>query len=230
MMRLFSRALAAALALVLLLTSCAAPGPRQPGADSRETAPLDTGLPRTDLNGNGIDEVLEVTWPDETDCLLTVTEDGEVIFSEEGSISHAGWNALFLCRRDGQDYLLRYWPTMYQGYANYGYTLFSLAPDGSEVVERENNVRFDVNFGPNHVEGFDPVAIAAFLDEVNGLLDGSVQLLNTDVELTEAFAREGRLYHVPGFVYGEGYDPEGSLLENLETCKTAMEAAYTQPG
>ena len=184
-----------------------------------------------DLNRNGIPETIDVVWlEDEMLCQLTVTEGDEVIFTEEAYFSHAGWNALFLYRRDGQAFLLRYTPMMFQGSADYGYQLFYLAEDGSEVTVQENWVWFDVNFDMSIHGNFDPAAIDAFLAEVNSLLSGSVLLMNTDDDLIAAFESEGRLYHVPSFLRWEdnySYDGSKTMLENLIAYKSAMEETYS---
>lgn len=138
-----------------------------------------------------------------------------------------GWNAVFLCTLNGEDYLLRYNPYMGQGAAGYGYDLFTLE-GGDRNVIWENELYFEINFGMPTPDGgvvdpqemFDPEEIAAFMEEVNGLLSHSIQLLNTDKELLETFEREGRLEDTLGFM--EGWepiytrDPDKSLLENLQ--------------
>ena len=184
-----------------------------------------------DLNRNGVSETIGVVLEDDSVdyYLLTVTEGGRVIYTEEAYGSHAGWNALFLYQKDGQSYLLRYTPEMWQGYAYYSYRLFYLAEDGSEVVVQENRVDFDVNFDSSIHGSFDPQAIDAFLAEINSLLPDSIQLMNTDRDLLEAFEREGRLYHVPSFLYWEddfSCDGSKTVLENLIAYKSAMEAIY----
>lgn len=157
---------------------------------------------------------------------LDVREGGEVIYSEEGHYAHVGYNSLFLCDLDGGDYLLRYHPTMYQGYCTYNYQLFTLE-NGEETVVKEGEVEFDDNFAPMMHQSFDPEAINAFMEEVNGLLSRSVQLLNTDDYLADTFEKEGRLYDSlwwldtwePTFVR----DGSKSLLENLRDYQAAME-------
>ena len=133
---------------------------------------------------------------------------------------HVGWNAVFLCRIDGEDYLLRYEPYMGGGVCEYSYRLFYLQ-EGREEVVQENAVDFDLIFSPDYVEShqFEPEAIAAFMEEINALLANSTQLLNTDENLLITFEKEGRLYdsvwwldaEEDGFTVDEGK----SLLENL---------------
>ncbi len=68
---------------------------------------------------------------------------------------------------------------MYQGYASYTYELFSLIKPGEEQVVREGSVNFNMNFGEMHKD-FKPEEIAAFLEEVHGLLEDSELLLTTE--------------------------------------------------
>lgn len=163
---------------------------------------------------------------------VEIWEGERLLFSEEGYFIHPGYNALFLCTVDGEDCLLRYHPTMYQGMCDYSFKLFTLSRAGEEITKREGTVDFDTNFQPWLHEGFDPEAIAAFMDDVNGLLENSVQLLNTDEYLADTFEREGRLYDSlwwmdMGLEAGEGSvytrDEGKSLLENLRGYQRAME-------
>lgn len=223
-----SRALfAAAAALVVLmgivLGAYAARGEPDAGGDAAL---------QVDLNRNGVSETIDVVWQDdEMRYQLTVTEGDEVIFTQNAYAAHAGWLALFLYQKDGQDYLLRYDPGMWQGVADYSYQLFYLAEDGSEVTVQKNWVSFNVNFDlPAYVQ-FDPEAIDAFLTEINALLSDSVQLVNTDEDLRMAFKWEGRLYHVPVFLRwredSHYYDESKTMLENLIAYKSAMEDIYS---
>lgn len=188
--------------------------------------------PEIDLNRNGVPETIDVVWQDDVmRYQLTVTEGDKVIFTANAYASHVGWNALFLYRREGQAFLLRYNPEMWQGDAYYNYQLFYLAEDGSQVTVQENWVSFNINFGSDFHSDFDPEAIDAFLTDINALLSGSVQLVNTDDELREAFRLEGGLYHVPVFLRWRAdlsyYDESKTMLENLIAYKSAMEDIYS---
>ena len=183
-------------------------------------------LPATDLNRNGIPEELHIMktedWEGER---LEVWENGEEILWREASYAHVDQKAIFLCRLDGADYLLQYYPTVYQGYCEYSYNLFVME-DGGETSVQWNEVSFDINFGsPVHGE-FDPEAIAAFMEEVNELLSHSILLINTDGNLQQTFEREGRLIDTLWWLdsgeSGFHSDPEGSLLENLQDFREMM--------
>lgn len=116
----------------------------------------------------------EVGWYE----LRVLAADGGPVWSWSLHESHPGWGAYFACRVDGEDYLLRYLPTMYQGFATYTYELFFLDKAGEEQVVREGSVDFDLNFGPYH-QRFEPAEIAAFLEEVHGLTEVGQLLLAT---------------------------------------------------
>ena len=184
-----------------------------------------------DLNRNGVPETINVVWQeDRMRYQLTVTEGDEVIFTQNAYTAHVGWIALFLYQQDGQAYLLRYTPMMWQGHADYGYRLFYLAEDGSEVIVQEEWIRFDIDFGSPAHGGFDPETIDTFLTDVNALLSGSTQLMNTDDDLNQAFEWTGSLYHVPTFLRWEedfSYEESKTMLENLILYKSAMEEIFS---
>lgn len=206
-------------AMVLVLTAGAAL------STNRTLGAKDT-LPSPDLNHDGIGEELRVTELDGEGLRLEVIENGETLFEEEGYFVHPGWNALFLCTLEGQDYLLRYAPSMYQGLSTYNYELFTLE-NGRETIVQSKVVSFDINFGSPLHSGFVPEDIASFMDELNGLLSQSIQLINTDEELLKTFEREGRLTDTLWWLdHWENKfvrDPSKSLLENLRNFQSAME-------
>ena len=142
-------------------------------------------------------------------------EDHGDIWRGEASTSHPGWKAFFLCRLDGEDYLLEYTPYIGMGMGSYRYRLFYLE-EGMEVAVRENEVSFDMNFGMEGERDFDPRAIAAFMDELNGLLEHGTLLLCTDPDLAATFEEEGRLYDSLWWLDVDfERDVDKSLLENL---------------
>ena len=190
-------------------------------ANTEPIFPFETkSLPiSADLNHDGELEQLELRTYDAEGIPIyevRVMQDGAPLWWEQATDVHPGWNALFLCPVDGKDYLLRYRPTMYQGGCEYAYQVFSLDESGEEVAFASNDVAFDINFDPNREQGgFDPAAIAAFMDEVNGYLAGSTVLFNNDHALdfpageplrdTVWWLRDGEF----------PYDDQATLLENL---------------
>ena len=168
---------AAALAACALAAVCFLTDP--------ETANLSDGY---DFDHDGRVETVEVVSHDEGYTwyeLLVKGEDGTVLWREDAWEVHQGYNSLFACRLDGKDYLLRYNPMMYQGYATYAYELFSLNAQGDPVTCRENSVSFDINWGSPAHEAFDAEKMADFMDEVNGLLSNSTLLINTSEALKD---------------------------------------------
>jgi len=135
-------------------------------------------------------------------CELHVLDgEGRVIWEALTGAYHVGETSLYALRLDGQDYLLQYDPFMGQGYCNYQYQIFSLDGEGEPVIYKEDRVEFDVNFGSPDHESFNIPAIAAFLQEVHGYLDGAQELVNTlygeielgDVDYSDAAALETAL-------------------------------------
>ena len=179
----------------------------------------------TDLNRNGIPETLVVTTvvSDKftTPCSLytiQVLENGQEIWRDEAYPVHAGYNAVFLCRLNGEDYLLGYHPFMFQGFGDYHYELFSLE-DGQPTSYQKNRIYFDIVSGPMH-ESFNAVEINAFMEEINLLLADSIPLINSDEPLLETFEKNGCLRDD---LWWLEFPPErflrdetASLLENLE--------------
>ena len=203
--------------------------PSTPASSNAGGPPSKKGLPETDVNHNGIPETLRLS---ETgnELSLDFQENGTKIWSAWGSRAPSEWNALFLCTLDGEDYLLRYRPTMYQGNFSYGYELFFLK-DGVETTVQQKNISFDTNFSAPFHGTFDPIAISAFVDELNGLLAHSVQLFNTHSDLQAAFDQAGTLTETLWWLDDfEGIftrDPSKSMSENLQDFQAAMTRAQT---
>lgn len=132
-----------------------------------------------DVNKDGRDDAfyLDKTQMDSGRCVtLRIYNDrGYEIWNEDANQSHAGWNSLFLCTLDGESYLLRYRPEMYQGYCTYTYTLFTLE-GGAETVYQTNTLEFDIN----GTKALDTSGMVAFADEVNALLEKSILLLSSE--------------------------------------------------
>lgn len=143
---------------------------------------------------------------------------------EEAYVQHPGWNSVFGCRKDGQDYLLRYHPAMYQGFATYHYQVFYLA-DGQEVLVAEDSVAFDISGGPLH-ESFEPAAMAAFAEGLNSWLEQGKLLMNTDegavIYMEPQHPRENFAVLWKMLRPAEAYDTKLSLEENLKKLAEEM--------
>lgn len=219
--------------LLVTVSACACSSKQdtEETTESEVDAPIQTAATPAvtpDLNHNGVAEEIHVTDIDDGQGLrLEIRENDELMVCEEGYHAHAGWASIFLCTLDGEDYLLRYHPMMFQGVCTYSYTLSTLA-DNTETTVQQNEIDFDINFGSPIHSDFEPEAIAAFMDEINDLLSRSVQLLNTDSDLLDTFEKEGRLYDSLWWL--DSWEPEfvrdesKSLVENLEDFRTAITA------
>lgn len=200
----------------------------QVGAEENPNAVLAGGgrLEKYDFDHDGMADRVELeTGTVETPWVLRVTDrSGTLLWSEEAYAQHTGWNSIFVCRADGQDYLLRYHPTMYQGFATYHYEVFYLT-DGQEVLVAEDTVDFDINGGFMH-ESFDPAAMAAFAEGLNGWLKQGKILLNTDDSVIYMDPQQPRETFAGLWKMLEpetAYDEKLSLEENLKKLAEEME-------
>lgn len=105
------------------------------GAKAWDMKPDDEGrLPLSpDLNQNGIAEEVHLVDIDGGQE-LQILENGELIHMETGYYAHAGQTSVFLCTLEGQDYLLRYRPTVFQGVGSYSYVLPAFADNKEKMV------------------------------------------------------------------------------------------------
>ncbi len=135
-------------------------------------------IAKADIDRNGHEDLiyLDKTQIENTyDITLRILDgSGNEIWSESANTAHAGWNSLFLFERDGEYYLLRYNPTMYQGYCTYAYTLFTLE-NGKEKVHQTITLEFDIN----GTKELDVPKMISFANEVNALLNKSILLMST---------------------------------------------------
>lgn len=188
--------------------------------------PMEENLPETDLNRNGIPEELRIVEPKYGEGeQLEFWENGERLLVEVGYYFHEGRKAVFLYRRNGEDYLLRYQPTMYQGCGDYSYALFSME-DGGETTVQWGAVSFDINFGSPVHKDFEAESIASFMEDINDLLSHSIPLINTDSDLLKTFEKEGKLVDTLWWLDSDETefmrDASKSLSENLQDFQEYM--------
>ena len=180
-----------------------------------------------DLNRNGIAEHVRVAKTNEGRHLM-IWEDDEWLCRAESYFTDQNQTSIFLCTLDGEDYLLRYRPTMHLGMCTYEYELSAFEGNKERTVGY-NKINFDINFVSPIYEDFDPEAIAVFMHEINELLSHSVQLLNTDSNLLATFEKEGCLYDSLWWLdeWESEYsrDESKSLLKNLKDFQTTMTTA-----
>lgn len=195
---------------------------------ARSAAPY----PQTDLNRNGIPETIETSVDVNAGRHeLTITENGEVIYTKTAWNEEDWREAVFLYRDgEGKDWLLRYRPNLYpNGRGEYFYQVYNL--DDSDPSDGFYKwLSFDLSFagGVGGYNGFDPEAIAAYIGEVNALMRDSTLLICSDPNLKAGFNRLGRLEDDLWWI-GLDYvrDPDKSLVETLREYQAVKEAAVS---
>lgn len=210
------------------------PVPQTDGSISGEYLWEETNtLPDTyDFDHDGVPETAEImtVWEQPAGDGLVFSElrvrsaDGSLLWSDWAETSHAGWKSLFACTLDGEDYLLRYQPVMYQGFCTYHYQVFSLGETGEEEVLRENSVEFDANFGSPLHQGFAPEEIADFLWALRGCLADSRLLITTE---NGAFHADGEITaaELPApFCEMLALDSREAMLEAIRRDEAEMKA------
>lgn len=181
---------------------------------------------RPDLTQDGTPDSLAVTYIKEEDLWrLTVTDGatGKQIWSEEAATNYTGWSTLFLCTLESEDYLLRYNGTMGQGQCHYWYELFWL--ETGRTVTKDSG-QADVSIAPGG-ESIDQESFLAFLEQLNGYLSHSVQLMNTAGNWSAARLdpKEPQRNDLGWLTNWEGYAPEESTEENLSRYTQYLQAA-----
>ena len=105
--------------------------------------------------------------------------DGTELWSDSAALQHPGWKSIFARTMEGNDYLLCFYPTMYQGYADYTYEQIFFDQDGNLALSLRDAVSFDLSFNmPGH--RFDTVKIAEFFWNLKGCFRDSTLLLSTE--------------------------------------------------
>ncbi len=158
---------------------------------------------RSDLDHDGVREniVLRTVIPDQVYELAVEKEDGTQIWTAEASPAHVGWNTIMLYSEGGQDYLVQYLPTMFQGIGNYTCTMFSLE-GGKETVKEEWSVDFVL---PAEETLEMTPEMTRFSEEVGALLRKSLVLLSTEQGvLVEGLAKASSLPQI----YPVRFDPD----------------------
>lgn len=135
-------------------------------------------LAYADVTGDGLDEAIYLDKKDMEAGIVTLRvcdSSGAEIWNEEASISHAGWNSIFLLEQGGTYYLLQYNPYMGQGIGSYTYIVFLL--EGAD----ENVISGDIiDFDINGTKELDVPRMVYFAETVNTLLGESILLVSSE--------------------------------------------------
>lgn len=118
----------------------------EPEPEPEETAPLNTIVwEAADLDRDGETESIRVRELGEDAYELEVLKkDGTVLWSKELGTAHMGQGSILLYQDDGEDYLMEYNPTMYQGIGSYACRTFTLE-GGHESENYYREVEFNVS-------------------------------------------------------------------------------------
>ena len=144
-----------------------------------------------DVNHDGTDEDLKVTVDNEGSgevVNFVITKEGtdEVLYERKEYPQEKDGMAYYLYNNGTESYLVRYWPQMEQGTADYSYVVFYLNESGEEVITVQEEVGFESYYVSKN---FDVAQMTAFADKLNTYLDESVRLFRCDgseVEISDA--------------------------------------------
>lgn len=137
-----------------------------------------------DVNHDGTDEDLKVTVNKEStgdflDFVVMKEDSDEIICEEKGYWQEKKDLAYYLYNDGAESYIIKYWPQMAQGTADYSYTVFYLNESGEAVITDEDEVRFE---SYNVSKNFDVAQMTAFADRLNVYLDKSIRLFKCDTD------------------------------------------------
>ena len=134
----------------------------------------------SDLNHNRVNEqiVVREVHPGQL-YELAVLENGEEIWKTEAGLPHVGWNTIVLYSEGGQDYLVQYLPTMFQGIGSYTCTVFSLEGNTQTVKEEWSIDEFKLEAGDPPTVTETP-EMERFAEAVDLIMRNSGVLLSTE--------------------------------------------------
>ena len=107
----------------------------------------------------------------------------EAIYTRDASNAHASWVELYLFTDKTGAYLFDYNPSVYQGFADYTYALFSLSASGDINLKKSNAISFIITNGKKGLSFTDAdgndvsAAVAAFEAETQSYIDHATPLL-----------------------------------------------------
>ena len=106
--------------------------------------------------------------------------DGTRVDAGSTATAHAGWNTVAIAEQNGNTYLLFYHPIMFQGEAEYRYSLAAIK-GGRFVTIDEEKVTFSAN--PNRLTENNAAAMERFRERANEVWQNSRLLFTTDREV-----------------------------------------------
>ena len=151
-----------------------------------------------------------------TGVMAVLDGQGKVLYSDEAGAAHTGWRTWYLCRWEGQDYLLEYSPYSGTGGHFYHYELFSFDEAGEKAVLDSGSIEWQDIQEPDFM--MDIPAMVEFAETVNAYIEASYLLVSTDPDmLGESLSGSGRELFQAGSPQEPHRIPETyRVLENNE--------------
>ncbi len=201
---------AAAVTAVCLMTDPV----REDGNASEQAAGMDGASSEdllvwseADLDHDGENETVRIRQDEMVYEISVEKADGAVLWSTQAASAHTAWNTVLVCEEDGEDYLIRYQPAMFQGMGSYRWTMFSLEGGGQREADA-----MDVEFQlPAEMNS----ELRGFAERTNRMLENSTLLFTSeqgDIVIGPVAATEvPQIYPVhfdPAEIYETAPEPE----------------------
>jgi len=139
---------------------------------------------QADLTHDGEEDIIRISGA-ASDPELTfgdvLTPDGKTrLWTETAHTAHAGWNSIYLSRKNGEDYLLVFNPYQSTGLADFTYVLFYIkGKDKLDIVD-SGSYSFSYGAAKGSENAFDEAKFRAFADKLNTYLKDSYLVLSTE--------------------------------------------------
>lgn len=139
---------------------------------------------QADLTHDGKEDLIKISVADqdpELTYLDVIDADGKTrLWTETAHTAHAGWNSVYLYRKDGMDYLLVFNPSQFTGLANFTFALFYIT--GANKIDIVDSGAYSFSYGAKKGSEnyFDEAKFRTFADRVNTYLKDSILLLSTE--------------------------------------------------
>jgi hypothetical protein len=139
---------------------------------------------KADLTHDGKVDIIRISGAESDPELIyldILDPDGKTrLWTETAHPAHAGWNSIYLYRKDGKDYLLVFNPYQSTGLADYTFALFYIT--GKNRIELVDSGAYSFSYGAKKgsKDYFDEAKFRAFADKVNTYLKDSYLLLSTE--------------------------------------------------
>lgn len=139
---------------------------------------------KADLSHNDTEDIIRIEGakidPDLTYLDVFDSTGKTRLWTETAHPAHAGWNSVYLCSRNGEDYLLVFNPYQSTGLADYSFVLFYIAGKNKINIIDSGAYSFSYGAEKGSKNYFDEAKFRAFADQVNTYLKDSYLLMSTE--------------------------------------------------